>query len=191
MQVEIEGHRVGDDLEPLIKAAVVLAVGQRLFSIGDVQNLGSVVIIFTGTVDLEFNAEEAITVAVENGCGFEIVIVDSVIIAQGEITFLTVGGIAAVHCIVSGNEFVTVRTALVVAVKAILTERLILTACIIVPPDTISAAGTKNSFGFQTVRTEQLAVEWVELVLGKFFSAVGANEFWQREDFAVFFNLLI
>ena len=102
-----------------------------------------------------------------------------------------IGGIAAVHCIVSGNEFVTVRTALVVAVKAILTERLILTACIIVPPDTISAAGTKNSFGFQTVRTEQLAVEWVELVLGKFFSAVGANEFWQREDFAVFFNLLI
>ena len=56
---------MGDDLEPLIKAAVVLAVGQRLFSIGDVQNLGSVVIIFTGTVDLEFNAEEAIAVAIE------------------------------------------------------------------------------------------------------------------------------
>lgn len=47
-QVEIESHRVGDDLESLIKAAVVLAVGQRLFSIGDVQDLGSVVTIFTG-----------------------------------------------------------------------------------------------------------------------------------------------
>ena len=47
----------------------MLAVGHRLLSIGNVQDLGSVVTIFTGTVDLKLNAEEAIVVAVENGSG--------------------------------------------------------------------------------------------------------------------------
>ena len=92
---------------------------------------------------------------------------------------------------VSGNELITVRTALVVAVKAILAEWLILTACIIVPPDTISAAGTENGFGFQTVQTEKFAAERVELILGEFFSTVGTNKLWQRKDFAVFFKQIV
>ena len=37
------------------------SVGHRLLSIGNVQDLGSVVTIFTGTVDLKLNAEEAMS----------------------------------------------------------------------------------------------------------------------------------
>ena len=162
-----------------------------MFSIGDVQDLGSVVVIFTGTVDLKLNAKEAIVVAVENGCRFEVIIMDGILGTCGVIAFLAIRVIAAVHYIVSGNELITVRTTLIVEVKAILTERLILTACIVIPPDTISAAGTENGFVFQTVRTEKLAVEWVELILGKFFSAVSANELRQRKNFAVLFNQIV
>ena len=36
VQVEIEGHRAGTDLAPPIKAAVMLAVGQRMFSITEI-----------------------------------------------------------------------------------------------------------------------------------------------------------
>ena len=59
---------------------------------------------------------------------------------------------------------------------------------VVIPPDAISAVGTENGFGFQTVRAEKFAAERVELILGEFFSTISANELWQRENFAILFN---
>ena len=158
-QVEIEGHRVGDDLEPLIKAAVVLAVGQRLFGVGDVQDLGSVVTIFTGTVDLKFDTEEAIAVAIENGSGFVVIIADSVPVTNGVIAFLAIRVISTEEGVPAADQGVAGCTAFKVIVEAVLTQRLRIRSYIIVCPDTAVTAGAVDRLIAQAGGTEQLTVK--------------------------------
>ena len=45
----------------------MLAVRKRMLSIGDVQNVRSVIIVLTGAVDLKLDTKIAIAVAIENG----------------------------------------------------------------------------------------------------------------------------
>ena len=190
-QVEIESHRVGDDLEPIVEAAVVLAVGQRMFSIGDVQDLGSVVTIFTGTVDLKLNAEEAVAVAIENGSRFVVIIVDSVPVTNGVIAFLTIRVISTEEGVPPADQGVAGCTAFKVIVEAVLTQRLRIGSHIVVCPDTAVTAGAVDRLIAQAGGAKKLAVKRKQFVLQKFFSAVGADELRQRKDFVVLFNKFV
>lgn len=159
VQVEIKGHWVGDDLEPLIEAAVMLAVGHRLLSIGNVQDLGSVVTIFTGTVDLKLNAEEAIVVAVENGSGLVIVVVDSVPVSYGVIAVLAIRFVSTEEGVPTADQGVAGCTAFKVIVEAVLTQRLSIRSHIVVCPDTAVTAGAVDRLIAQAGGTEQLTVK--------------------------------
>ena len=54
----------------------MLAVRKRMLSIGDVQNVRSVIIVLTGAVDLKLDTKIAIAVAIENGRRLVVIIVD-------------------------------------------------------------------------------------------------------------------
>ena len=91
----------------------------------------------------------------------------------------------------NSNKVAAVVTVCVVTVIAVLTEWCGFVSGIVIPPDAFTAVGTENGFGFQTVRTEKLAAERVELILGKFFSAVSANELRQGKNLTVLFNQVV
>ena len=68
----------------------MLAVGQRLRLVGDVHQSLRTAVAFTAVIDLQFHAEVARAVAVEDGVGLEVVVVDGAVL-DGRAAIGTVG----------------------------------------------------------------------------------------------------
>jgi len=117
---------MGDKLKSVVEGTVMLAVNQRKsVSVNSIKDLGGIVRILTGAVDLKFNAEIAITFTVEDGFWLVIVAVDGFVSADLVRAVLAVG---AIVIIVSAADFVVVNdssapfTGRVVRIIAVLTE---------------------------------------------------------------------
>ena len=62
-----EGHGVGDDLEAIVQASVMLAADMLLRSVPKVQDSPGVLTHLSAAVDLQLHAEEAGALAVKDG----------------------------------------------------------------------------------------------------------------------------
>ena len=83
IDMKVERHGMGDDFKPVIKRTIVLAVDQlKSVAVYGIKDPGSVVRILTGTVDLQFNAEIAITFTVEDGFWLVVVAVDEAVLVD-------------------------------------------------------------------------------------------------------------
>ena len=79
----LQRHGMRDDLKAVVQTAIVLAVGKGVLPVGDVQQRRGILTVLARTVDLQLYAEEAGPRAVEDGTGFEIVIVDGAVFDVG------------------------------------------------------------------------------------------------------------
>ena len=190
-------HGMCDHLKAVVQRAVVLAVEVfQAVAVGDGHDLGGVAIVLSGSVHFQFYAKIAITVPTEQRLRLVVIVLNRLagsaarVAVVAERIFVAIA-LTGVISLADADEIAAAVTVCVVTVIAVLTERRGFISGIVIPPDALTAVRAENGFGFQTVRAERLAAERVELILGEFFSTVGANELWQGKDFAVFFNQIV
>ena len=79
-----------DDLEAIVQRAIVLAVGQHFGLVGNVHQGFRAAVAFTAVVDLQLHTKVTWAVAVEDGVGLEVVVVDGAVL-DGRAAIGTVG----------------------------------------------------------------------------------------------------
>ena len=76
--MERQRHRMGDDLITVIQTSIMFAVNILIFAIDGIQDPAGVGIGLAGTVDFRFDAHIKGAVAVEDGIGAVVIIVDGI-----------------------------------------------------------------------------------------------------------------
>lgn len=164
MEMIVQRHGVGDDLEAIIQGAVVLAVDALCTVVGQGhQGLGGANTL-AAFVDFQLHAEVAGTGAIEDGLGLVVIALD----AAGD-------GIAVVACVTQwfilflvsslivgicqGDQSAAMVAAGIVVVIAGLAKGDFRGSGIVIPPETAAAVGTADSFRIQAAWAEGLAVE--------------------------------
>jgi len=120
--VEVKRHGMGDDLKSIIETSVMLAVGQRLFCIGDIEQSSGVAGQLTGTVDLQFDTHITRAVSIEDRIRFEVVTADHLVLlgllVAGETQRLIVFIVIQIVGRLDADHMATVRTVCVVVLEA-------------------------------------------------------------------------
>ena len=120
MELILQRHGVRDDLKAVVQTAIVLAIGKGVLSVDDVQQRQGVLVVLTGTVDLQLHAEKAGPGAVEDGTGLEIVVVDGTVLDVGAaVAAIGVVVIVGVPALIEGDEASAAGAAGIVAVVAV------------------------------------------------------------------------
>ena len=100
-----KGHRVCDDLQPIIQGAVMLDVDVLGGAVCKLQQLPGGGAVLSGAVDLQLYTQETGTCAIEDGVRLEIVVVDGDVLLPPGPAALAVGLI----CVVPWIEGVCLR----------------------------------------------------------------------------------
>ena len=91
-----------------------------MLPVGDVQQRRGILTVLARTVDLQLYAEEAGPRAVEDGTGFEIVIVDGAVFDVGAaVAAIGIVVVVGVPALIEGDEAAAAGTASVIAVVAV------------------------------------------------------------------------
>ena len=73
-----QGHGMGDDLKAVLQGAVMLAIDTLFaFLVGDFHDMVGVIIILSGSINLQLHAKEAGRFSVEDGLGLIVIVVDT------------------------------------------------------------------------------------------------------------------
>lgn len=153
----------------------MLAVGQRLRLVGDVHQRLRAAVTFTAVIDFQLHAEIAWAVAVEDGVGLEVVVVDGAVL-DGRAAIGTVGivGVQRIPAVVGVNGVAAAGAADVVLPEAVIADgRGFVVAPAVPPPEAAAAVGAGGGEQFETVRAEQLAIERGQAFCGS--AAVGSD----------------
>lgn len=132
------------------------------FSVGDVRDAPRAVVAFACVAHLQFHTEKALAVAVKNGLGLVVVIVDDAVAVALHVAGAAVGlGFVLVIIIgaVDVDRPVASAAGGVVVIEAALAQRDTLTAAIIACPNSRLAVSAQNGLGLQTAFTAKLAIE--------------------------------
>ena len=156
------------DLKAVVQTAVVLAVGKGVLPVGNVQQCRGVLTVLARAVDLQLHAEEAGPGAVEDGTGFEIVIVDSAVFDVGTaVAAIGIVVVVRIPAAIKGNKAAASGTAGVIAVAAVRTDRV---SAVVGQAFTIPEAGAAVDADLghflQTVRAKQAVMELDHVIRG-------------------------
>lgn len=137
----IQRHWVTYQLKALVNGTVVLAVKMFGLAINNTQNAFGIALIFTGLVNFQLHTKVLAACTIKNRLRLVIIIIDKLILAfiiaiiAIVITVLIIGVILLNNCI-------AINTASIMLIIAILTDRPIAAAYVILAPDTFTVADT-------------------------------------------------
>ena len=143
-----------------VECHIVLAVGKRVLPVGDVQQRRGVLVVLTGTVDLQLHAEEAGPSAVEDGAGLEVIVVDRAAFNGGAaVAAIGVVVVVGVPALVEGDEASTAGASGIVAVVAVGAKGRGSGVAVVPMSETGAAVGTDLCHAIQAVRAKQTVME--------------------------------
>ena len=136
-------------------------LGKGVLPVGDVQQRRGILTVLARTVDLQLYAEEAGPGAVENGAGFEIVVVDGTVLDVGAaVAAIGVVVVVGIPAVIKGDEAAAAGTPSVIAVAAVGANRVsVVVGQAFTIPEAGAAAGTDLCHAIQTVRAQQTVAE--------------------------------
>lgn len=153
----------------------MLAVGQRLRLVGDVHQRLRAAVTFTAVIDFQLHAEIAWAVAVEDGVGLEVVVVDGAVL-DGRAAIGTVGivGVQRIPAVVGVDDAPAADAAGVVPVVVFGADgEVIVLAMVVGAQEMAAAVGADKGQVVQTVGAVEPAVELGKLSFGS--TTVGAD----------------
>ena len=166
VELILQRQWVCHDLKAVIQTAIVLAVGKGVFSVGDVQQRRSVLVVLTGPVDLQLYAEEAWPGAVKNRARLEIVVVDGAVFDVGAaVAAIGIIIVVRIPALVEGDEAAAAGAACVVPVIAVRADGRRRGAAVVPMPEAGAAVDADLCHAIQTVRAQQAVTE-LDQVLG-------------------------
>ena len=125
MQMIVQCHGMGDDLESVVQRTVVLAVSIIRRVVGDMQNLFRICVSLTGFIDIQLHAEKAFSISMEDGLRLVVVFVNLVFPAVIQIVkaVLAVGSIrgsTTIKCITAKDSIsaVSAKNSLIIKTVA-------------------------------------------------------------------------
>ena len=168
MELILQRHGVRDDLKAVVQTAIVLAIGKGVLSVDDVQQRQGVLVVLTGTVDLQLHAEKAGPGAVEDGTGFEIVVMNGTVLDVGAaVAAIGIIVVVRIPAAIKGNKAAASGTAGVIAVAAVRTDRVsAVVGQAFTIPEAGAAADADICHAIQTVRAQQTVMELDQVVGG-------------------------
>lgn len=128
MELAVQGHGVGHQLQTVIQRTVVLDVEELLLGVGDPEKGTGVVPVLAAAVDLKLYAKKPGPISIEDRLRFVVVIMDGLVPKEGLETVGTVGTVAVlVDLLIAGgmdpDEFPAAAAAGEVLIVAILAKR--------------------------------------------------------------------
>ena len=143
-------------------------LGKGVLPVGDVQQRRGILTVLARAVDLQLHAEEAWPGAVEDGTGFEIVIVDSAVFDVGTaVAAIGIVVVVRIPAAIKGNKAAASGTAGVIAVAAVGTDRVsAVVGQAFTIPEAGAAVGTDLCHTIQAVRAQQTVMELDQVVGG-------------------------
>lgn len=166
VDVIVHGARVGDQFHAIVQRAVCFDVEQVCMSIGNVQQFFRKVIISACSVNFQFDAKVTIAFAVENGIWLVAVFVNQIAF----FTFILIAVTAVrftvqIIGIILVQESITAAASGVVVVIAMAAKGDIVVTIDILVPNAFPTAFTGGSVVFQAVRTNDLSVPLVVIII--------------------------
>ena len=164
----LQRQGVRHNLKAVVQAAIVLAVGKGVLPVGDVQQRRGILTVLARTVDLQLYAEEAGPGTVENGAGFEIVVVDGTVLDVGAaVAAIGVVVVVGVPALIEGDEAAAAGTPSVIAVAAVGANRVsVVVGQAFTIPEAGAAVGTDLCHTIQAFRAQQTVMELDQVVGG-------------------------
>ena len=139
-----------------------------MLSVDDVQQRQGVLVVLTGTVDLQLHAEKAGPGAVEDGAGLEIVVVDGTVLDVGAaVAAIGVVVVVGIPAVIKGDEAAAAGTPSVIAVAAVGANRVsVVVGQAFTIPEAGAAVDADLGHFLQTVRAQQAVMELDQVVGG-------------------------
>jgi len=150
-------HGMSDDLTTVIQTSIMFAVDVFVPAIDSIQDPAGIGVGLAGTVDLQFDTHVEGAVAVEDGLGTAVIVVDGVAAVMPDITvitqrvFIIAVGISGVALV---DDAAAAGTGYVPVVIAGLAQGCVDVAGVVIMPDTVSAVSADDGAFPETFGTE-------------------------------------
>ena len=177
MELILQRQGMRDDLKAVVQTAIVLAIGKGVLSVDDVQQRQGVLVVLTGTVDLQLHAEETGPGAVEDGTGFEIVVMNGTVLDVGAaVAAIGIIVVVRIPAAIKGNKAAAAGAAGVIAGAAVGADRVsVVVGQAFTLPEPGAAVDADLGHFLQTVRAKQAVMELDQVVGGTAAAGAGAN----------------
>ena len=154
-----------DNFHAVVKRAVGFNVNMFIVFVCDFKKFFGIVVIFSSSVDFQFNAEISWTLTVKYRFGLVVVLVDRTVFTDLMIAFGAIVAVLKAKSVVSVNKRITFFAACIVIVVTVRTKICIIIAVSVRFPYSRSAPVANDGISVNTGRANGLSVNCIKVLV--------------------------